>query len=109
MAITYTYKIDRILTAPLLNELTDVVTEIDYIYQGIEGTGSDKITVHVRGTVTLETPESDGFINYNDLTEANVREFVKAKVDVERNKMIIQHLIELKKAPKNVEKALPWS
>ena len=104
MAIAYNYTIDRILTAPSLDELVDVVTEVDYLYKGVE----DGITVHVRGTVVLETPESEGFIPYSDLTEANVISFIESKIDLVRNQNIIEGLIELKKSPKNVNKPLPW-
>lgn len=104
MAITYNYKIDRILTAPSLDGLVDVVTEVDYLYKGVE----DGITVQVRGTVILETPESEGFISYNNLTEANVIGFIESKVDLVKNQNIIEGLIDLKRTPKNVNKPLPW-
>lgn len=109
MATTYTYEIDRILTAPLLDGLVDVITEIDYIYKGVDGTGEDRVTVQIRSTVHLEAPDPSVFIAYNNLTEANVREFVKSLADIERNKSLIQGMIDIKRNPKNVAKPLPWS
>ena len=109
MAITYTYKINRILTTPAKGDLADVVTEVENTYTGSEGTGDNKVTAAIDGVAILGDPDSDSFIAFNELTEANVREFVKAVVDVEQNKLMVQQAMELKKVPKNVEKALPWA
>ena len=109
MAITYTYKINRILTAPTIDDLTDVITEVEYTYTGSEGTGNNKVTASISGVALLGDPDPDNFTAFNELTEANVREFVKAVADVEQNKLMVQQALELKKVPKNVEKALPWA
>lgn len=108
MAITYTYKINRILTAPAMNDLTDVVTEVEYTYTGSEGTGMDKVTASINGVALLGDPDPENFTAFNELTEANVRDFVKAVVDVEWNKQQVQDAMAAKIVPKNVEKALPW-
>lgn len=108
MAITYTYKINRILTAPAIDDLTDVITEVEYTYTGSEGTGDNKVTASISGVALLGDPDPDNFIAFNELTEANVREFVKAVVDVEWNKQLVQEAMTAKIVPKNVEKALPW-
>ena len=109
MAITYTYKINRILTAPTIGTFSDVVTEVEYTYTGSEGTGNDKVTASISGVAILGAPDSENFTAYDELTEANVREFVKAVADVEQNKLMVQQVIESKKVPRNVEKALPWA
>ncbi len=109
MAITYTYKINRILTAPAIGDLTDVVTEVEYTYTGSEGTGDNKVTASISGVAILGDPDSDNFTTYGDLTEANVRDFVKAVADVEENKLMVQQAMQSKKVPRNVEKDLPWA
>jgi uncharacterized protein YdaL len=108
MAITYTYKINRILTAPAIDDLTDVITEVEYTYTGSEGTGNNKVTASINGVALLGDPDPDNFTAFSELTEANVREFVKAVVDVEYNKQLVQDAMAAKRVPKNVEKALPW-
>ena len=109
MAITYTYKINRILTAPTMNTLSDVITEIEYTYTGSEGTGDDKVTAAISGVAVLGDPDPENFTAFNELTEANVREFVKIVFDVEQNKIMVQQAMESKKVPTNVEKDLPWA
>lgn len=109
MAITYTYKINRILTAPTIGTFSDVITEIEYTYTGSEGTGDDKVTASINGVAILGDPDSDNFTTYGELTEANVRDFVKAVADVEQNKLMVQQAMESKKVPRNVEKDLPWA
>tara|TARA_R100000231_G_C5294157_1_gene155547 strand:- start:588 stop:917 length:330 start_codon:yes stop_codon:yes gene_type:complete len=109
MAITYTYKINRILTAPAIDDLTDVITEVEYTYTGSEGTGDNKVTAAIDAVAILGDPDPSNFTAFNELTEANVREFVKAVVDVEWNKQLVQDAMAEKRVPKNVEKALPWA
>jgi len=109
MAITYTYTIDRIRTAPALYDLTNVVTEVDYTYEASEGTGSDKVTADMSGIAVLGQPDSENFIALESLTEANVREFVKAVADVDGNKKRLQRMLEEKKVPKAVKTDLPWA
>ena len=109
MAITYTYKINRILTAPAIDDLTDVITEVEYTYTGSEGTGNNKVTASISGVAILGDPDSDNFTAYDELTEANVRDFVKQVVDVEWNKQLVQDSMAKKKVPRNVEKDLPWA
>ena len=109
MAITYTYKINRILTAPKIGNHDDVVTEVEYTYTGSEGTGDNKVTASMSGVAFLGDPDPDNFTAFSELTEANVREFVKAVADVESNKLMVQQALELKKVPRNVEKPLPWA
>ena len=109
MAITYTYKINRILTGPKISNHDDVVTEVEYTYTGSEGTGDNKVTASMSGVAVLGDPDPDNFTAFSELTEADVREFVKAVADVESNKLMVQQALELKKVPRNVEKPLPWA
>jgi|TARA_R100000353_G_scaffold128820_1_gene91438 hypothetical protein len=109
MAITYKYTIDRIRTAPTLYDLTNVVTEVDYTYEASEGTGSDKVTADISAVALLGQPDSENFIALENLTEANVREFVKAVVNVDGNKKRLQRILEEKKVPKAVKTDLPWA
>ena len=109
MAITYTYQIEKILTAPAIGDLTDVVTEVYYSYTGSEGTGENKVTGTIQNVVLLGDPDPNNFTAFNELTEANVRDFVKAVANVERNKELVQDDMAAQQAPRNVEKPLPWA
>ena len=108
MAITYTYKIIKIHTYPVFNELTDVVKDIEYEYTGVEGTGDDRKTAVIYRTCSLGDPDPANFKAYADLTEADVREFVKQTVNVDHNKLMIGQMIAEQKLPAKEDKPLPW-
>ena len=108
MAITYTYKIIKIHTYPTFNELTDVVKDIEYEYTGVEGTGDDKKTAVIYRTCSLGDPDPANFKAYADLTEADVREFVKETVNIDHNKFMIGQMIAEQNLPAKEDKALPW-
>ena len=61
------------------------------------------------GVAVLGQPDSENFIALESLTEANVREFVKAVADVDGNKKRLQRMLEEKKVPKAVKTDLPWA
>ena len=108
MAITYTYKILKIHTYPVFNELADVVKDIEYEYTGVEGTGDNKKTAVIYRTCSLGDPDPANFKAYADLTEADVREFVKKTVNVDHNKLMISQGIAEQNLPVKEDKALPW-
>jgi hypothetical protein len=108
MAITYTYKINKIKVYST-DELTDIVGEVEYTYAASEGTGDDKVQASHDFMATLNEPDKDNFKPFADLTEAEVRNFVKSVADVEGNKYILNSYLEAKKAPVKVDKALPWA
>ena len=106
MAITYTYKINNVKVYST-DDLTDIVGEVDYTYTASEGTGEDKVTASHGFTAKLNEPDKDNFKAFNELTEANVRDFVKSVAEVEQNKYLLGSYLEAKKAPVKVNKALP--
>ena len=108
MAITYTYKIDNVKVYST-DDLTDIVGEVDYTYTASEGTGEDKVTASHGFTAKLNEPDKDNFKAFNELTEANVRDFVKSVADVEGNKGILNLYLGLAKEPVKVNKPLPWA
>ena len=108
MAITYTYKINNVRVYST-DDLADIVSEVHYTYTASEGTGDSKITASHDFTANLNEPDKDSFKAYSDLTEANVRDFVKSVADVEQNKYLLGSYLEAKKAPVKVDKALPWA
>tara|TARA_R100000353_G_scaffold129862_1_gene92255 strand:- start:1394 stop:1720 length:327 start_codon:yes stop_codon:yes gene_type:complete len=108
MAITYKYKINNVRVYST-DDLTDIVSEVDYTYTASEGTGDNKVEASHDFMIALNEPDKDNFKAFNDLTEADVRNFVKSVADVEGNKYILNSYLEAKKAPVKVDKALPWA
>ena len=109
MAITYTYKITRIDTYEAYNNFNDVVKGIEFEYIASKGTGEDKKTAKFTFYCELGDPDLATFKQYADLTEADVREFVKKTVNVENNKLILNNLLAEQDLPVKVVKNLPWA
>jgi hypothetical protein len=107
--MTYTYTINKIFTTPVVGDLVDVVTEIEYSYNASEGTGDDKVTATIGRNVKLGDPIPTDFTDYDELTEANVCDFVKELASVEEDRKLLQYIIAQKQAPSKVEKPLPWA
>ena len=109
MAITYTYRIIKTITYPTYNNLTDVIKEIEYEYTGVEGTGENRKEAVINRTCVLNDPDPENFTAFADLTEANVREFVKQTVNVDHNKSMIGQMLAEKALPEKENKPLPWA
>lgn len=109
MAIKYTYTIDRIVTVPKWKGFVDAITDITYTYTGTDGTGDNKVVGSTSQTVQLEEPNETTFVSYDDLTEAQVRDWIKSIVNVEKNKLYVQERIADKRNTiEKAEKPLPW-
>jgi hypothetical protein len=70
MANTYLLLIDQLYIQPVQNigtedQLVDVVTAIDFRY---EGTSEHGTVVNYRHTKHMEDPDKDGFTSYSDVT-----------------------------------------
>ena len=109
MAITYTYKITRIDTYEAYNNFNDVVKGIKFEYTANKGTGEDKKTSNFTFYCELGDPDPENFKAYADLTEADVREFIKKTVNVEDNKRMLNNFLAEQDLPVRVTKDLPWA
>lgn len=109
MAITYTYKITRIDTYEAYNNFNDVIKAIEFEYIANEGTGENKKTAKFTFLCELGDPDPGNFTAYADLTEADVREFIKKTVNVEDNKRMLNNFLAEQDLPVRVTKDLPWA
>lgn len=109
MAITYTYEILNVTTYESYNDLADVVCNVTFKYEASEGTGDDKKTADYTFTVELGDPDAANYKAYADLTEADVREFVKKATNVDFNKSVLQTKLAEQALPVKVAKELPWA
>lgn len=105
MAINYTFKVTQLEVAPSLDGNTDVVTRVRYNYTGVDEDGNE-------GTFPGATPmpaPSGSFTAFNSLTESDIISWLEQVADKPHMKERIQEQINAKKAPKFVEKAMPWA
>lgn len=105
MAITYTFKVNKIEVAPVLGELTNVVTRVRYDYKGIDENGIDGI---FPGVTPMPAPEDSAFKPLAELLEEDVISWLEVHADKQHMQDVILKQISSKIAPKYVETALPW-
>lgn len=105
MAITYSYKIDRMTKVDLLDGLRDVIVHVRFTYTG---TDENDITGEFAGAIPMPSPTSEDFTPLANLTENQVIEWVKAYHPVENMQEKIQEQITKKKLAE-ADVPLPWS
>jgi hypothetical protein len=104
MAITYTWKIAALDTAPSENGLNNVVKTAHYTVDAVDG----EHQVGAYGSVGFDTPDGTGFVSYANLTEEVIVGWVQEKLDVAEVETALANAIELKKNPPVVQHPLPW-
>lgn len=106
MAIVYTTKVDAVRVTTQ-GSLTDVVKEIDYTMTGAES----GCTFALPGTKKLGAADEDAFTAYEDLTEAQLVDWVESdEAALEPVKGHIAYVLakEVEKAALE-QKPLPWA
>jgi len=109
MAITYKYTIDSLETAPSAYDKTDVITRIRFTLTGSEGSGASKKEAAWQGCCAMPAVKADDkYVEFKDLTEAKITDWIKEYHGEDHPKDIIYKDIELQKTPMYVEKTAPW-
>ena len=106
MAITYTFKVNKIEVAPALGELTDVVTRVRYDYKGVN---EDGIEGTFAGVTPMPAPGDAEFKPLADLVEEDVISWLEAHADKPHMQERIQKQIDGQVEPKYVDTPLPWA
>jgi hypothetical protein len=106
MAITYTWSITSLKTAPALEGLSDVVTGIRFNYTGTDENGN---THTFNGAVPVGAPDSENFKALAELTEAEVIAWAQANHPTDHMNSVIERAIAKQVAPTDVEVSLPWA
>jgi hypothetical protein len=110
MAITFTFLTDdtmQLEIAPVLGDLTDVVTRVRYNYIGVDENG-------VEGTFAGATPmplpeDTQNYIPFADLTPEEVVSWLNATADTPHMQERIAKQIEAKINPKYEPVPSPWA
>ena len=108
MAITYTWAFGPLEVAPTEDGLTNVVKTVHWRLTGVDGNFSDT----VYGSEAMDTPTPQNFIDFENITESDVTEWIEAKMGTERLdslKSSIASSINLQKNPVKVTLAPPWA
>ena len=109
MAITYTFLTDdtmQLEIAPVLGDLTDVVTRVRYQYVGVN---EDNIQGTFSGVTPMPLPEdTENYIPFADLTADEVVAWLEAVADITHMQAQIARQIEAKINPKYEPVPSPW-
>ena len=97
--ITYKWTISAFDCKAILEDLTDVVYNVHWIY---EATKND-IVVSNYGVLILENPNKDNFIALNDLKETDVIGWLESKLDVNELNTNLENEINLIEKPTEVK------
>ena len=104
MAITYTFTIEKLEGAPLLNGQTNVVTGVYFRMTGVDGL-TEKQAI---GYIHVDY-DADNFIPFNDLTEAIVKSWVEADTTIFNGyKNLLAEQIQELQVPTKNELTKPW-
>lgn len=108
MAITYSYKIIRLLKAPSLDGLSDVITNVEFTYTGVDENG---YSGSFNGAVPMPAPISGSFTDLNSLTENDVIGWVQIHHPTDHMEEVIEAEINEQLIPTKQEvtgSSLPW-
>jgi hypothetical protein len=106
--ITYTWEFPRFSTHPILNGMTNVVHNVEFILTATDGEGHG---AQVFGNIGLTEPDPVNFKNFNLLTQSVVEQWVEASMGEEvlnDYKQNLANQIEHQKAPEIRVLAKPW-
>ena len=104
MSITYTWNVNTMDVAPTDNNLNNVVKVIHWRLTATDGTHiADSFS-----TLSLETPDSENFVEFDDLTEQEVIQWVESKVNVDNLKQGLQDRLAALANPPIITKQGPW-
>jgi hypothetical protein len=102
----YNWIISQMDTVPEANGLTDIVSVIHW-----RCNLEEEPSIDAYGTVVLHELDSDNFVEFEDLSEEQVINWVKSSLGNERITQITESLnsrLQNKLNPKTVVKHVPW-
>lgn len=107
MSMTYTWNFGPLECVPSLDGLSNVVKVVHWRYIGTDGVYSE----NRYGSVGLDNPETESFVQFEDLTESDIISWITPKlpVSIEEMQQGIQSSIENQKNPPIVSKNPPWN
>lgn len=112
MAIQLTTKVNSMLTAKTEDGMTDVVKSASWTRTATEVVEGEEPKTYVAsfpGVTPFSTPDPASFTPYADITEAQVIEWIEAKVDMSSIDAMVTKGVEDQINPPVVELPLPWA
>jgi trehalose utilization protein len=104
MAVTYTWMVHSMATKPSVSGVSNAVQKIYWECQGREGSSM----MRAQGCVELADPDPENFVNYDDLTEDDVLNWVWGNVGKEKVEDALASRVSKKTNPTTVSLPNPW-
>jgi len=79
MPNTYSWNIAAVDRKPTDGDLSDVIYNVHWRYTADNG---NDVTATIIGTQSIAAPDSESFIAYADVTEANVISWIESEMDL---------------------------
>lgn len=103
MPNTYSWNIAAVDRKPTDGDLSDVIYNVHWRYTA--NNGSD-VTATIIGTQSVAAPDSENFIAYADVTEANVISWIESEMNLTEMKSNLDAQIAEKVTPTSITSAL---
>lgn len=104
MAVTYTWSIGPLETAVSENGFNDVVKTVHWRLMGSDGVNNQELY----GSVALDAPSSSTYTSFDSLSQAEVLDWVKSKLDEEVLKKSLEDGLAALASPAVVNRTPPW-
>jgi hypothetical protein len=108
MEIVYQWEIMNLHPKKSLDGLSNVISAITYVYRG---TREDGVNAFVSGTLNLQTPNVESFIDYGDISRETIILWLENNLDFNGFKIEIQNRLD-SGSPQFVTEynlPLPWA
>jgi hypothetical protein len=108
MAIQYDWIINKLVTEPSIDGLSNVVKEIHYAYTAYEEMGNNIAQATIYDTYICPAPDGESFIEYSGLSENTIIGWMITGLDMNKitnyvNELLVKRKIEIASKPK-----MPW-
>ena len=103
MPNTYSWNIVAVDRRPTDGDLSDVIYNVHWRYTADNG---NDVTATIIGTQSVDAPDSENFIAYADVTEANVISWIEPKMDLTEMQSNLDAQIAEKVTPTSITSAL---
>jgi hypothetical protein len=105
MANTYSWVIDSMEVIPSVDGLTNVVSIINWSYNGVSSIGTNG---KISSTSVVPLPSSENFTPYDELTQDTVISWLESVLNISNLQSRIDTQINLIENPPTVNIPLPW-
>jgi hypothetical protein len=103
MPNTYSWNIVAVDRRPSEGELSDVIYNVHWRYTADNG---NDVTATIIGTQSVAAPDSENFIAYADVTEANVISWIEPEMDLTEMQSNLDAQVAEKVTPTSITSAL---